>query len=84
MIKVTILALVYLSAPALVTPDDLLHAQSSTKKISVVYKSNDVIDVPVTADTTNVADEENCDEVLVDFEAPGDRDLQRYTMLRTE
>lgn len=84
MIKTAILALVYLSAPALIVPENVSNAQNQTKGISVIYKSNDIVENSADFASTNVADEENCDEVIVDFESQDDNGLHRYTMLRTE
>jgi hypothetical protein len=84
MMKAAILALLYLSAPALVAKDEMTKAQSPSQRASVIYKSSDVNETLGSVDSTNVADEENCDDVIFDVDAERDTALHRYTMLRTE
>lgn len=76
--KIAILALIYLAAPALMVPDPVsLPPASTAKHVTVIYKSPDNV-IPA------VVDEEECDEVVVDFAVADSQGLRRYTMLRAD
>ena len=81
--KIAILALLYLTAPALMVTEKLSEMQQTSPRITVVYKSIAVPIIPISCDIPYVVDEENCEEERVDFAPPGEG-LLRHTMLRVE